>query len=366
MEKELIKEKIVGDGPNNLKISKRSFFKGVLGAGLGMVANPTLAFDPKHVSDSDQLRICFGSCNLQFRDQSHWSTILRKRPDHYFFLGDNIYADTRDLDVMKKKYHQLGSNPHFSNFVENVSCEAIWDDHDFGEDGATREYPHKEESQKIFLDFFNIPETDPRHDQEGIYHTKEYSDGRIKVYFLDCRYFRDPDKGKKHTLLGEEQFQWLEDEFSKSRAQINIIVSPIGVLLNRFFVTEDWAEFPRDKERLFDLIARYNLSGTFFLSGDKHFGATIKRNWDRGGEKVKYYEFQSSGLTHTPGKAIQKAIKLLYGRKNVIVERNFATMDFDFSGDHPHMTWEIQSLESSKKLRRRLSLNNNGLWVMVE
>ncbi len=349
----------------DFKLSKRSLLKGILGTGVSLLARPTMAFNPQRRS-SDQYRISFGSCNLEFRDQSHWSAILKKNPDLWFFLGDNIYADTRDLSVMKNKYAKLGNNPHFKKFRESVSCEAIWDDHDFGEDGANRTYPLKVESQKEFLKFFNVPKSDPRHQQEGIYHTKEYSDGRIKVYFLDCRYFRDEDKGKKYSLLGETQWQWLEEEFAKSQAQINLIVSPIGVLLNRLFVTEDWAEFPTDKNRLFELIGKYDLSGTFFLSGDKHFGAAIKRNWDRNGERVKYYEFQSSGLTHVPSKKVSNLVKIFYGRKNVLVEKNFATIDFDFSGEHPHMTWEVSSLESDAKLTRRLSLNNNGLWVMVE
>ncbi len=349
--------------------TKRTFFKGFLGAGLTLLTRPSMALATNRDNyklERDHLRICFGSCNLQFRDQSHWSSILKKRPDHYFFLGDNIYADTRDVNIIHKKYAQLDRDSHFKNFKKNTSIEAIWDDHDYGEDGADRTYPLKKESQQIFLDFFNVSADDPRREQGGIYHTKEYNDGRVKVYFLDCRYFRDSKKGKKHTLLGEKQFQWLEDEFSKSRALVNIIVSPIGVLLNRFFVTEDWAEYPRDKERLFKLIARYDLSGTFFLSGDKHFGAAIKRNWDRGGERVRYYEFQSSGLTHVPGKSVRKAIKLLYGRKNVVVERNFATMDFDFTEKYPQMFWEIQSLDSSKKLRRKFYLDEQGLWQLID
>ena len=351
----------------DIRFSKRNLLKGFIGASFLSLTKPVWALRPKtKIKKEGSYRICFGSCNLEYKDQSHWSAILKQNPDQYFFLGDTIYADTRDIAVMQRKYKRLGDNPHFKKFRESISCEAIWDDHDFGEDGANRTYPLKEESQREFLKFFNVPTSDQRHHQEGIYHTKEYSKGRIKVYFLDCRYFRDEEKGKKHSLLGEAQWQWLEEEFANSRAQVNLIVSPIGVLLNRLFVTEDWAEYPRDKDRLLELIGKYDVSGAFFLSGDKHFGATIKRNWDRNGERVKYYEFQSSGLTHVPSKGLNRMIKLFYGRKNVMVERNFATIDFDFSGDHPHMFWEINSLESSKKVRRRLSLNRNGLWVMVD
>lgn len=354
----------------NMKFSKRSFFKGILGAGLSAVATPSLALSSRiagseGAGNEDHLRISFGSCNYQHKNQSHWKQIAARKPDYFFFIGDNIYANTRDMKVMAKKYRLLKTNYHYNKFVTQFRHEAIWDDHDMGEDGANSTYPHKDESQQQFLDFFNIPEDDPRRRQKGIYHTKEYSNGRIKVYFLDCRYYRDAKKGRKHTLLGEQQFQWLEDEMSKSQAQINIIVSSIGVLLNRMFVTEDWAEFPRDKERLLDLIARYQLSGAFFLSGDKHFGASIHRHWKRNNNRVEYYELQSSGFTHTARRSLYGVIKLLYGKKNVVVERNFATMNFDFSKQSPEMQWEIESLDTKRVVRRRFRLASGGLWQML-
>lgn len=351
---------------DEIRFNKRDMLKGFLGAGVALVTKPSLAFHARSKGriQSDNFRVCFGSCNLHFRPQDHWQEIMKKGPDQWFFLGDNIYGDTRDIETLKKKYRTLDNNPYFAKFKKTVPYEAIWDDHDFGEDGADRTYPLKKESQKAFLDFFNIPKSDSRHHQEGIYNSKTYSDGRIKVYFLDCRYFRDPKKGKDYTLLGEAQWQWLEEEFAQSRAQVNLIVSPIGVLLNRLFVTEDWAEYPNEKDRLLELVAKYDLSGTFFLSGDKHFGAAIKRKWNRNGKRVRYYEFQSSGLTHSPSKSLRKLIKVFYGRKNVLVEKNFATIDFDFTEKYAQMFWEVKSLESSKTLRRSFYLNSIGHWVM--
>lgn len=350
----------------NEKISKRSFFKGLVGAGVGLMtpksfASPSL----KERKKTDHLRICFGSCNNQSRSQSYWDQIAKVSPDHWFFLGDNIYADTRDLNVMEEKYARLKNNPYYSDFTSQVSIEGIWDDHDFGEDGSHKGYPYKVESQQYFLDFMDVPLSDRRRSQEGIYYTKEFSEGRIKTYFLDCRYHKDEKKGSDRDLLGETQWQWLESEFASSTSDINIIVSPIGVLLNRLFVTEDWAEYSGDKKRLFKLIAKYDLKGTFFLSGDKHFGAFIKRDWDRSGRDVDYFEFQSSGLTHTAGSSVLNLVKLFYGKKNVLAKRNFAIMDFDFSNSNPQMTWTLKSLEDSKEKTRRFELDSKGLWKRI-
>jgi hypothetical protein len=57
-------------------------------------------------SDHPELleRILFGSCVLQSRPQPIFTTIAGLNPDLFIFLGDNIYADTSDMAVMRRKY----------------------------------------------------------------------------------------------------------------------------------------------------------------------------------------------------------------------------------------------------------------------
>ena len=49
-------------------------------------------------------KIAFGSCASQDFPQVVWDAINDARPDLFIFLGDNIYADTTDMDVMRKCY----------------------------------------------------------------------------------------------------------------------------------------------------------------------------------------------------------------------------------------------------------------------
>ncbi len=347
------------------RISKRSFLKTLLALPLGAKA-ALLPNSEKHQLSGDGLRICFGSCNHQDSAQDHWPVIARQNPDAWFWLGDNIYGDSPNPYILQNKYNSLLSS-QYGNFRANFRVEGIWDDHDYGENGGNRNYPSKVASKQLFLDFMGVPYEDPRRAREGIYYSREYyAAGRlIKVYFLDCRYFRDPIKGTESTLLGQEQWQWLEREMSSSYADVNLFVSPIGVLLNRTFVSEDWLEYPNERVNLLELINKCRLSGAFFLSGDKHFGAAIgKKILHSDQRRTMYYEFQSSGLTHAHKGLVMGAVRAIYGRSNTIVTRNFGQIDFFEWNGQLHMRWTLHSLtRSNLKLIRNFKLDNQA-WTI--
>ena len=353
------------------RVSKRSFLKGLCSLPLLSFAGGAKASESwqsaigKALGRKQDFRVCFGSCHFHEAPQTHWKKIYRRRPDLWLWLGDNIYGDTRDIKELEAKYQTVLDGP-YGEFRKKVPVDGIWDDHDFGEDGANSSYPLKKESQDLHLNFLGVPEVSTRREQEGIYHTREILNGAVKYYFLDTRYFKDTEKGRGHSLLGETQWQWLEQEMATSQAKVNIFVTPIGFLLNRLFVTEDWAEYLDDKERLLKLIGLYNLSGAFFMSGDKHFGSFIKRSWDRMGEDVDYFEFQSSGLTHVAPDFQLKAVRKLYGKRNTVIQKNFGQIDFYQEGDHFFMVWTLYSLESLRRLSRVFYLDKNGLWQRPE
>src|SRR4030066_239501 len=114
-------------------------------------------------------RIAFGSCAKESKEQPIWNSIIATRPDLFLFLGDNIYGDTRDMKVLREKYARFGAIPGVKELRETVPHLAIWDDHDYGENEAGVEYPMKEESRRIFCDFWGEPADSPRRTQDGIY-----------------------------------------------------------------------------------------------------------------------------------------------------------------------------------------------------
>ena len=92
---------------------------------------------------------------------------MATRPELTLLLGDNIYADTLDMNVMRAKYAKLAAMPGFQLLRKTCPILATWDDHDLGANDAGGDYPKKDESQKVFLDFFGDPADSPRRHRPG-------------------------------------------------------------------------------------------------------------------------------------------------------------------------------------------------------
>lgn len=251
----------------------------------------------KNEKPAGVFRIAFGSCNRERLPQPLWPVIISNQPDLWIWLGDNIYADTEDLALMKSKYDLQKSNEGYQALVKSTRVIGVWDDHDYGDNDAGKEYAKKRESQQLFLDFIDEPKESPRRQQAGVYCSYLFGpEGeQVKVILLDTRYHRDRP-GDEGDILGAEQWQWLERELKDSRAQVNIIGSSIQVVpfQHRF---EKWANFPRSRARLFALIKATGARGVLFISGDRHFAEISKLDESPTGYPV--YDLTSSGLTHS-------------------------------------------------------------------
>ena len=139
-------------------------------------------------------RLLFGSCLLQNRPKPILDTAVSLEPDLFVFVGDNIYADTRNPAVMRRKYATLAADPAFQRLLGACPVEATWDDHDYGENDAGESYPMRELSRQIFLEFWGEPRDSPRWRRGGIYAVRDYGSPsrRVQLILLDTRSFRAP------------------------------------------------------------------------------------------------------------------------------------------------------------------------------
>lgn len=252
-------------------------------------------------------RVAFGSCCLQDQPQPIWDKISAAGAQLFLFIGDNIYADTEDMALMSRKYQQLAAQPQFAAFRKKTPVLATWDDHDYGINDGGLEYPKKQESKKIMLDFFGEPADSPRRSRPGIY--TSYSIGprgkRLQVLLLDLRWFRTPliyDKqaggyvpnpDPNAVMLGDEQWDWLEEEL-KQEADLRIIASSTQFVSSEH-PWEKWANFPFEKARMHALIDRLGLKNLVFVSGDMHYGE-LSAEQTPGGYKL--YDLSSSGMNY--------------------------------------------------------------------
>ena len=117
-------------------------------------------FTSKLTSESNsKFKIAFGSCGKQTHPLPIFHEVIKQNPNLFIFLGDNIYGDTNDMDILRKKYQELGTKESYQHLIQNTEVLATWDDHDYGQNDAGKHYPHKEESKEIFLEFFKEPQT---------------------------------------------------------------------------------------------------------------------------------------------------------------------------------------------------------------
>ena len=112
-------------------------------------------------------------------------TVLEWNPDLFVYLGDNIYGDTSDMQLLEAKYAKLAANRDFQALRAAMPTIATWDDHDYGENDAGKEFPLKAESKDIFLKFWNEPISSPRREHDRDLHElplrgREHSAGHCK------------------------------------------------------------------------------------------------------------------------------------------------------------------------------------------
>ena len=298
----------------------------------------TLAIAKPFTSD---FSIVFASCNDQDRDQPLWKPILANAPDVFIWGGDNVYADTADMDSMAADYNKVWAHPDYAELASKTEIIGTWDDHDYGKNDAGIEWSMKDEAQQVFLDFLKVPEDDPLRIQEGVYHTKKYKTekGSIKVILLDTRYFRtamnkSTVEGRRYepwpeshdgSVLGDVQWAWLENELQDESADFNLIVSSIQ-LLSYEHGWEKWGNFPSEVDKMIDMVQAAKSKNILFLSGDRHqaeFSSMYKE-----GFKYPIVDFTSSGLTHVfPDSPTENNE---YRSMDVIKALNFGLLKFDF------------------------------------
>jgi alkaline phosphatase D len=167
---------------------------------------------PAPVTVPDKLKplghISFGSCTHQMQNAPLLNTIVSAEPDLFLMLGDVIYPDINDeatalldpwpnedtLERIKQVYTQMAAKPEHQNLKKNVPMLAVWDDHDYGINDGSDDFSLKDESQQLFLDFFDEPANSQRRKTPGIYDVKTFGpEGkRVQIILLDTRYFRTP------------------------------------------------------------------------------------------------------------------------------------------------------------------------------
>ncbi|MDF1860655.1 MAG: alkaline phosphatase D family protein [Verrucomicrobiales bacterium] len=297
-------------------------------------------------SESVISRIALGSCADQKRAQPIWDSILRSEPELFLFLGDNVYADTEDMDEMRNAYAMLAKHEGYAKLRDSIPVLATWDDHDYGVNDGGAEFPMREGAEKVFHEFFSTPADSPVLQRPGIYDARYFGpEGkRLQVILLDTRYFRGPlvplpergengpydrNRDPSSTVLGQAQWDWLEAELRKL-AEIRIIATSIQ-FLPQDHNWELWENFPHERKRMLDLLGKENTGPVIFVSGDRHMGEIMElKTSDPSSPGFSVYELTSSGLTNAGGGMKGEPNRHRVSPTN-FQKRNFGLLEIDWS-----------------------------------
>lgn len=323
------------------------------------------------VGAADVVRdVAFGSC-MDKTEHPMLDRALTLPMDLFLLMGDNIYADTQDMAVMRAKYDALKASRFFRELRRKVPVLATWDDHDFGGNDVGAVYPKRRESQAEFLRWLDEPADSPRRKREGVYDAHVFGPvgKRVQVILLDTRYFRSPLKrvtrpedklvggvyvpnpDRSATMLGAEQWRWLEEQL-KVRAELRLIVSSVQ-FVSEFSGAEAWANLPHEKQRMLDLLRTTRASGVLFLSGDRHWCELSRMNGPAG---YPIYDLTASALTKphprgTPSDNKYRAIPATYHDPNV------GHLHIDWDAADPRLTLKIIDVAGKTRLEHALRLS---------
>eukprot|EP00904_Undaria_pinnatifida_P005922 jgi/Undpi1/245/HiC_scaffold_1.g00242.m1 len=319
---------------------------GARGGERGVVRGEPTTFSGESIS-----RMAFGSCNKQYLPQPMWKIVEDLSPDVWLWIGDAVYVDKFSdggVKKMKEAFAKQLANKDYQRFLEKVPrVEGVWDDHDYGVNDAGKELSDHPGRVEAFLDFLGVGPEDPRRGAASLYSSHVFGEApkQVKVLMMDIRTQRDGyhafniahrkfkfaamigamlrwfsssfclGSGYDGSVVGEEQWEWLEEQLTDSEASVHVLVSTLqvkcyilgggggggrgegegggdgaglagmagrgggggGVLTSNPLV-ESWGHFPRSRKRLLDLLQRTDPAGLVILSGDVHH-AELASGW---------------------------------------------------------------------------------------
>lgn len=309
-------------------------------------------------------RIAFGSCADQNLPQPIWQAVIAGRPEVFVFLGDNVYGDVTspEMTELKTAYATFARNESLAALRARARILATWDDHDYGVNDGGADFPWRSQSEALFLDFWRVPADDPRRAREGVYFAEIHGPPgrRVQLVLLDTRSFRSPlrttglrrpkyapDDDPAKTMLGDAQWRWLESELRRP-AELRLIVSSIQVIADGHG-WERWGNLPRERRRLFDLVAETGAGGVVLLSGDRHLGAVYVRH-----EGVPYplHEVTASSFNRPYRNAKEPGP---YRLGDVYGDENYGTVEIDWTGRRVELS--LRALDGTVVRHQRIALD---------
>lgn len=310
-----------------------------------------------------------GSCNLMNTDFTRavfpgatpfiFKRMKKKKGEFMVWLGDNLYYWSKHYSsyegMFERNMRIRHGFPKLREFLATQPNYAIWDDHDYGPNDSDKSFTKKDSSLMVFKGFW--PNTYSSNEKlDGNFYKFRYYDAEF--FMLDDRWYRDSPGDTSGAFLGEKQVLWLKNNLTNSDATFKFICIGSQILNDNHF-GESYADYTKERNELLDYIARNNIKGVIFLTGDKHYSELCKRDWNG----YPMYDFTASPLTSPPlPRRLFGAYKNQWRvSKSDYGKRNFGRINITGPVGDRSITFEIYGRAGT--LRRQVCFNQNDICV---
>ena len=287
-----------------------------------------------------------------------FNTMANANANLMVWLGDNTYlreADYSSASGIAYRYAHTRKDKNMQRFFATQPNYAMWDDHDYGPDDASKSYILKDVTKKTFIDYW-CNKTYGENDK-GIYTKVSYSD--CEFYLTDGRSFRDDSRTIEalnfpKTMLGAQQLAWLKNELITSRATFKFICLG-GQFLNENTKAECYNQYQEERKEIIDFITKNTISGVIFITGDRHHSEVIKKERLANNKNIgsyTLYDITSSPLSSGVDNILNLSEKInpMRVEGTLAVKQNFCL-------------FYVSGMPGERKiLIRSIDKDNNTLW----
>jgi len=249
--------------------------------------------------------------------------------------GDGVYVDAAcpvdegrnvagaetvatTLPEFRARYQYHLEDPIYANFLAQTPVYITWDDHEiidnFGGQELLRINPQLwEDGRQAFFEYWAINGTPD--DPYQLYRQVSYG-AHADFFILDTRSYRDPlvnwdpspVTGEHKSMLGQEQFAWLQESLSNSTATWKFIVTSVPIGFPTGFPQPEvegrdgWANggdrsgYENEMMRLMFYLESQDIGNVVFLTGDTHYPFAIEYDPDMNGE-ANFLELGASPMS---------------------------------------------------------------------
>lgn len=282
---------------------------------------------------------CLGGQNYCRDKETGWvifDQMAATQPDFFMITGDSIYVDTacdgeqnvpgaegpfHDLAGYRTRYRYHLEDPHYADFLAETPVYVTWDDHELLNDFGGPQLNAINANllaagTQAYFEYWPLPGS--AEEPNRIYRQVRYG-AHADFFILDTRSYRDPNVNwdphprtlAPKTMLGAEQFAWLQAGLAASDATWKFIVTSVPLAYPTGFPQPEvdgrdgWANYTErsgyetELTALAFYLAAHDIQNVVFLAGDTHWPYAISYDPDRDGEP-NFYELASSPLSAIP------------------------------------------------------------------